>query len=427
MLKNNIRSYCRSGIANKRHKSSSVDKDEDTGYMKRRLAQLAEESRPFKDDPKAGRMYFEDEDGDIQSLIKKITDPSNETEVFNYKHQREIAIATKIPQYAGSQTKDIALAKPWTGQEEMVDAANRMLNDAYKPLSPGLALPAKKSKISVSSRLANAREKSLDYKINPKEEKGPTFKEIYAERFAGISSMTNDFSAIGSLATQRIEDSIARGEFKNLPGRGKPSEIDYNISSPNIDHTEYYLNNMLKRQGAMPPWIDRQGSAHRQIQEFRTNLEQSWLTHIVHHLSEHKSDQKSIQLNPIHHFVTRTWKEKHKGYHQASIENLNSVIRSYNLQAPAAARRGYLTLEGETGEFAIIIKSAVSRIDVELGRFLNSQKINIEPIPTSSVNVSVKDLFKKQQYLDVPPPFEIPEKGLIKNLFKDLFKVQKIE
>ena len=71
--------------------------DEDTGYMLRRLAQLAEESRPFKDDPKAGKPYFPSSTTtpDISFDLAAGTQKH-----YEYKYQREIAIATKIPQYA---------------------------------------------------------------------------------------------------------------------------------------------------------------------------------------------------------------------------------------------------------------------------------------------------------------------------------------
>ena len=269
-----------------------ISKDEDTGYMKRRLAQLAEESRPFKDDPKAGKMYFEGED-DVpvaevtnQQLIDRLVEKIGDLESTTYKakYQREIAQATKIPSYASAGARDIAMAQPWTGTETTVNAANRMLQDVYKPMASSNVTPPSslRPKLSVSQRLATARDHSLDYEIKHKaslteeaEETGPTFKELYADRFVGHSAMVSDFTAIGSLASQRIEDAISRGEFKNLPGRGQKTEKDHNLSSPYIDHTEYYLNNMIKRQGAAPIWIDRQGGLNTKLAQLRSNLEAS--------------------------------------------------------------------------------------------------------------------------------------------------------
>lgn len=441
--------------------------DEDTGYMLRRLAQLAEESRPFKDDPKAGKPYFPsstttpDISFDLAAGAQKH---------YEYKYQREIAIATKIPQYADASTRAIAQGKPWTGEENMVDTAHRMLQDAHKPLSAaatksgptgGLAAPRGHPKVSISSRLATAREKSLDYKLNPspprkdgpepEETSGPTFKELYAERFTGVTSMANNLSAIASLATQRIEDSIARGEFEVLPDRGKATPADPNLSSPYIDHTEYYLNNILKRQGAMPVWIDRQGSVHARTREFRDEVGRSWLTHAVHVITQAHpgaGDGKAraqliAQIRAAfktHAATTGAWKATHAGFHAAAVRDLNSAIRSYNLQAPGAARRGYLDVnqELETG-----IAAVLPELDAAVDKYLHGtvaameakaraekdKKLGWHQLQTSELP-SLRGILSAGTAGSsaVPPATELPpEKGLMKNLFKNLFKVEDVE
>ena len=129
--------------------------------------------------------------------------------------------------------------------------------------------------------------------------------------------------------------------------------MDPNLSSPYIDHTEYYLNNILKRQGAMPVWIDRQGSVHARTREFRDEVGRSWLTHAVHVITQAHpgaGDGKAraqliAQIRAAfktHAATTGAWKATHAGFHAAAVRDLNSAIRSYNLQAPGAARRGYL-------------------------------------------------------------------------------------
>ncbi|KAF5092767.1 hypothetical protein D0Z00_004429 [Geotrichum galactomycetum] len=440
--------------------------DEDSGYMLRRLAQLAEESRPFKDDPKAGQPYFPSTTDTSFDLA------ANAQRHYEYKHQREIAIATKIPRYADASTRAIAQGNPWTGEEHLVDTAHRMLQDAHKPLAATtaksgptgvLAAPRGQPKLSVSSRLATAREKSLDYKLNPRkgdsepeeEKSGPTFKELYAERFTGISSMTNDFSAIASLATQRIEASIARGEFEVLPGRGKETPRDPNLSSPYIDHTEYYLNNMLKRQGAMPVWIDRQGSVHARTREFRVAAGRSWLTHAVHFVAQaHPGPadtkarrQLTAQIRAAfttHAATTEKWKALHAGFHAAAVRELNSAVRSYNLQAPSAARRGYLDVNTELdAAIAAILPELDAAVDnylhgtaaateakvrAEQEKNLGWHQLKNNELPSLRGIFSAGAAAGSNGGGGVPLSMELPlEKGLMKNLFKNLFKVEDLE
>ncbi|KAF5092419.1 hypothetical protein D0Z03_002868 [Geotrichum reessii] len=348
-----------------------------------------------------------------------------------------------------------------------------MLQDAHKPLTKttaltgGLATPKSQPKISVSSRLSTAREKSLDYKLNPQkrsttkdnqeELSGPTFKELYAERFTGISSMTNDFSAISSLATQRIEASIARGEFDVLPGRGEKTPVDPNMSSPYIDHTEYYLNNMLKKQGAAPVWIDRQGTVHSRTREFRTEAGRSWLTHAVHVVTDaHPGPTTASQAARrrltaeiradfrTHAATTTCWKTKHAGFHAAAVRDLNSAVRSYNLQAPSAARRGYLDV---TTELDAAIESVLTELDTAIDKYVHGteaaaaakaqeernkklgwHQVTLNELPSLSGLLSAGKGSSAAADSGMPLPMELPpEKGLMKNLFKNLFKVEDIE
>lgn len=455
------------------------DDDEDSGAMRRRLAQLAEEARPFKDDPLAGKILFEDEtpvsqpakvsspppasphrdEEDpqklVQQLVNKLSQGStSEQDIYAAKYQREIAIATKIPAYASAATRDIAQGTPWTGVEPTLDAANRMLQDAHKPLKGTksgagavLAPTSFAPKASVSQRLATARDKSLDYEIKHKasvkdattseqEKEGPTFRELYADRFAGFSAMGSDFTAIGSLATQRIEDAIARGEFKDLPGRGQKPKEDMHLSSPYIDHTEYYLNNMIKRQGAAPIWIDRQGGLTTRLADFRASLDRSWVSHVVHRIDDTggtlaQKQARARQVAAAKGLCTwnAEWASKNRVYQTKSVESLNSAIRSYNLQAPGAARRGYLMLDKE---LVACYERAAAQLEPELEKFLvpkpaaNALKLKgADGLPVYSN--SAPSVFSKDMVQQTHAPYVIKEKGLLKGLFKNLWTVQEIK
>lgn len=350
--------------------------------MSRRLAQLAEEANPLKDDPKAGIPMqdgsFQPKDQNVIDEIYNRIQRSGGSDEFKLKYQRAIE-STKIPDAASRQDREIALAQPWEGQESEFDVSHRMLQDAYKPLkkssigSGSITIPKKKPVVSRSQRLSNARERSLDYKLmkgeddkvsedtaitntNGEDEERETFKELYKERLLGPSGASNLFSTINSIASQRIEDAIARGQFKNLP-RGK--EIKHELS-PFIDTTEYFLNRMIKRQGAAPPWIEKQTNVNTRLQLFRDTIAAQWRTRATHtivtrfkSLSLEEKLEKTMkyahyeQTNDRRRLRDSDWEKEQRQYHELSITEINNAIRGYNLQAPGSARKGYINLDSE--------------------------------------------------------------------------------
>jgi hypothetical protein len=163
---------------------------------------------------------------------------------------------------ASRHTRDLATAEPWTGTESIHDASLRMLNDAHKPMRlgrpprpPGVQMPKtidtghKRGKEQRGMRLANARDRSGIY-VSVKtdeemaaEEKDKQLQEL-KDRFDPNARVIvpGDISGLASLANKRIEDAIARGQFKNIPrGKGMNVERDHNASSPFIDTTEYFM------------------------------------------------------------------------------------------------------------------------------------------------------------------------------------------
>ena len=189
------------------------------------------------------------------------------------------AVLTFQKSSAGRGTRDIASARPWTGTEALEDVALRMLDDSHKPLrgierakipqprpSPtNVDLRLKKSSpVSRAERLANARDKTSIYALSQdstmSEKEKENMRNILKERFEkGSRSMPATIQGLHRVASQRIEDAIARGQFRNIPrGKGVNIERDHNANSPFLDTTEYFMNKMLQRQELTPPWVEKQ-------------------------------------------------------------------------------------------------------------------------------------------------------------------------
>ena len=63
----------------------------------------------------------------------------------------------------------------------------------------------------------------------------------------------NVFAALQRLAEERIRDAIQRGEFDNLPGRGKPLILEDDRHIPEDLRLAYKV---LKNAGCLPPELE---------------------------------------------------------------------------------------------------------------------------------------------------------------------------
>jgi len=243
------------GLRNAADSASPLGRDSDEGRteekeqgaLSRRLAQMSEES--LETGGKSARKAVA-EAGFSEDLKRELEEKIANTS-FRSEHASAFAQAN-MPSSAGSLERDIAAAKPWSGTESVEDASLRMLTDAHKPLrgpsgAQGMRGPPRrigtgrpsKGTAGAGARLANARDKTSAYaymkdpNMSPQERE--KLREEMKQRFQpGARAMPTSAQGLAALANERIDDAIARGQFKNLP-RGQKIERDYNASSPFID------------------------------------------------------------------------------------------------------------------------------------------------------------------------------------------------
>lgn len=260
------------------------------GAMTRRLAAMTETS--LEEGGRSAQKAIEESgfDEDLkQELLNRIAGASIQSQ-----HPSAFAQAN-MPSSAGKGTRDIAAAAPWQGKESLEDAALRMLNDSVKPMRIPTKIPSPrtvprkidtgrpKSSPSSGARLANARDRSSVYSYTKdnslSEKEREQMRKDLKERFTpGARPMPTSLQGLASLANERIEDAIARGQFKNLP-RGKVIERDYNMSSPFLDTTEYFMNKIIQKQDIVPPWIEKQQELISTATKFRSRLRAEWRRH----------------------------------------------------------------------------------------------------------------------------------------------------
>ncbi len=138
---------------------------------------------------------------------------------------------------------------------------------------------------SGADRLANARDRTSVYALSQdpslSEKERENMRKILKERFTvGARPMPGSVQGLAALANERIEDAIARGQFKNIArGKGKNVERDYNANSPFLDTTEYFMNKIIQKQEIVPPWIEKQQELVKAAAVFRARLRADWKRH----------------------------------------------------------------------------------------------------------------------------------------------------
>lgn len=267
-----------------------VKDDEDEGAFTRRMRSMSEEAL---------------ESGG-HSARKAVEEAGFSADLKAQLEQRIAAASlnsseASLPAAASRHTRDLATTEAWTGTESIHDASLRMLNDAHKPLrmgrrstpGPAVQMPQnidtgrKRNGAGAGVRLANARDRTNLYATVKsdaeldEEDRQKRLQEL-KDRFDPHARVIvpGSIQGIASLANKRIEDAIARGQFKNIPrGKGKNVERDHNANSPFIDTTEYFMNKIIQRQEIVPPWIEKQQELMSAASKFRSRLRADWKRH----------------------------------------------------------------------------------------------------------------------------------------------------
>ncbi|KAJ4359178.1 hypothetical protein N0V85_009472 [Neurospora sp. IMI 360204] len=289
--------------------SPPPDSEQEPGPMTRRLAQATEDA--LLTGGRAGRRAIEEAgfDEDLRNrLLAKVASAKFASEHASALSEAGLTSSghSRIPESAGQGTRSIASSQHWTGEESTEDAVLRMLNDKHKQLGVGARGKAKiptpvvdmrikrPPQMSAGKRVASAREKAQAYvdmelpkadTVGLTEEEREELRREFRERFTPIArAMPNTITGLAALANERIENAIARGQFKNIP-RGKGVERDTRADNPFIDTTEYIMNKMIKRQEIVPPWIEKQQELIKTAESFRKRLRNDWLRHAARTIS----------------------------------------------------------------------------------------------------------------------------------------------
>ena len=118
----------------------------------------------------------------------------------------------------------------------------------------------------------------------------------------------------------QIQKAIHEGKFDDLPGKGKPLNLDEN---PYADPDWRLAHHMLKSSGYTLPWIEARQEIDLQIEAARSALALAWEWH-----------ERALGDSQPATQVEAEWQRAQRVFEQ-QVEKINKKIFDYNLQTPS--------------------------------------------------------------------------------------------
>ncbi|CAN8257242.1 unnamed protein product [Cochlearia groenlandica] len=115
-----------------------------------------------------------------------------------------------------------------------------------------------------------------------------------------------------NVVEQRIWHSMEEGKFENLPGKGKPLNLDTN---PHVDPAEDTLYRILNKNGFAPEWVELNKEIRSKGKEWRVSLKKAWTMKIEEEEDESVWEERSVLL-------------------KTHLKQINNMVFRYNLIVP---------------------------------------------------------------------------------------------
>lgn len=124
------------------------------------------------------------------------------------------------------------------------------------------------------------------------------------------------------VAEQLIEEAMARGEFDDVPGKGKP--LDLRPTEGDRQGT-WAIEHVLSEGNFKPEWIEDRKDIEEKLAEARRSLARVWLWR-----------QDALARGEGYAMIARQW-DRAVAVFRDEVDKLNKRIRDYNLKAPTPA------------------------------------------------------------------------------------------
>ena len=131
---------------------------------------------------------------------------------------------------------------------------------------------------------------------------------------------------------KQIEEAMERGEFANLPGKGKPLKLDTN---PYLTPQARMVNRLLKENGFAPRWVELE----KEIKQEKAQLERG----LVNLKARRERLAAIVQQYPHRRgAISRTFEQERAramAQYSEKLENLNRKIQRVTLLMPTRNRQ----------------------------------------------------------------------------------------
>ena len=169
--------------------------------------------------------------------------------------------------------------------------------------------------------MSNHEEKALSVCEKGKQKKGHGRWDLSQRKLT---------STIERLADDLIQEAMARGDFDDIKGKGRPLDSTHDIAH-HVDSTTYRLNKVLITSGYSPEWV----TMGREITDAVNNLKQKILDSVKWSTSE-----KSL----VDLYGDSKWKESLVKWEE-EVTIINKKIARFNLMVPLVQQRGPYSLK----------------------------------------------------------------------------------
>ncbi|XP_073341371.1 dnaJ homolog subfamily C member 28 [Pagrus major] len=179
----------------------------------------------------------------------------------------------------------------------------------------GSGTPSQRERQYRQVRVDRASEQVLNYRQREHERAAAAEGALVERDMRQRSRKIKITQAVERLVEDLIQESMARGDFRNLSGAGKPlNKFEHN---PYADPMTHNLNRILIDNGYQPPWV----VTHRDIRETTAHIRKRLLEGRAR-LSDPMSPKESSQWEQLCASV------------EEELVKLNKMVDNYNLVVP---------------------------------------------------------------------------------------------
>ncbi|NXH19462.1 DJC28 protein, partial [Bucco capensis] len=207
---------------------------------------------------------------------------------------------------------------------------NEEEEDQFKPKAPqhrhylsfegvGIGTPSQREKQYMQFRVDRATEQVLEYR-KQRLESQYSGTDLMKAKDVRQSKKVKITQAVERLVEDLIQESMAKGDFDNLSGKGKP--LQKFSDCPHIDPMTHNLNRILIDNGYQPEWILMQKEIRETIERLRKNIVAS----------------RSKLGGPMTPYKQKEWDHICEQFIE-DIRKLNKRVDNFNLVVPLLSRQ----------------------------------------------------------------------------------------